>query len=220
MSTAALFLISGAIVVLLVRLVTRRRGQPQPFTGGRAGGRVVEIPGSSGALHAELLTAAEPYMGLQNKFEFSAISALVNSNLHAEAIGKIDQALASKPPADYEVLLLWIKSNVCQRAGEIEEEIAVLQMLCTLRSNRMFEMNLGNAYAKIGDYEAAKDRFETAISLANGGYPLARYNLGCLYCKMKRREDAGVQLTALENSTERVPAGLLDRLRLRISELS
>lgn len=221
MSPTVLFLIVGAIVVFLAVLIIRRKRSPQSpqFTGGRAGGEAVEIPGSSGALHAELLAAAEPHMGHQEKFDFRSISALVSSNLYTEAIGKIDEVLGSQPSADYKVLLLWVKSNVCQRAGEVEEEIAILETLCTLRSNRMFEMNLGNSYSKIGDYEAARERFETAISLANGGYPLARYNLGCLYCRMKRKEDASLQLTALENSTERVPGGLVARLRLRISEL-
>jgi len=221
MSTALLVFAGGAIIaVLLGRLLRVKGSPPHPkFIGGMAGDTPIQIPGSSMALHAELIAAAERHMGFQQKLELKSIFDLVTSSRYSEAMELITHALGAQLAPDHRLLLLWLKSNVCQRAGEVEGEIAVLETLCALRSHRMFELNLGNAYAKCGDYAAAEKRLLKAISLANGAYPLARHNLGCLYCRMKRKNDAVVQLKALEDSTEEVPGELLDMLRLRISEL-
>ena len=205
-----------------VRSSSRRRfANPyQPFSGGRAGETVVAIPGSSAFLNAELKRAADSQMGPSQSAQMNDILKAVAAGRYEAAIGGITRLLAeTNLHEDVKVLLLWVKSNVYQRTGESELEVGLLKELCAIRAYCLFELNLGNACSRLEMYTEAETHFLKALSLSNGSYPLASYNLGILSCRALRKQDAISQLHVLESFGKDVPKGLIEKLKLRISEI-
>jgi len=85
----------------------------------------------------------------------------------------------------------------------------------------MFELNLGQAYVKLKRYGDAEAHHLRAISLSGErDYPLARYNLGLVYCHRGQKDKALEQLRRLESSSEPVPKELILGLKRRIAELN
>jgi tetratricopeptide (TPR) repeat protein len=217
----------GVLFVLTKFILRAVRGSPhprvavqdQPFAGGRSGEAVVSIPRSSALLNADLLRAAECQMQASQSAEVRTILGLVTARRYETAIGKIDKLLHTSIHEDVKVMLLWVKSNVYQRTGESESEVELLKELCAIRANCIFEMNAGTACSRLEKYSEAETHFLGALSLSRGNYPLAHYNLGILYCRALRKQEAMSELYALEDSGEDVPLGLKEKLKLRISEI-
>jgi len=220
-----LFAVIFVVVRLLLRSIrssSRRHfaNPDQPFLGGRAGETVVAIPRSSAFLNAELKRAADSQMTPSQSAQTNDILRAVAASRYESAIGGVNRLLAeTNLHEDVKVLLLWVKSNVYQRTGESELEVGLLKDLCAIRAHCLFELNLGNACSRLEMYTEAETHFLSALSLSNGNYPLASYNLGILYCRALRKQDAISQLRALESIGKDVPKGLIEKLKLRISEI-
>ena len=81
-------------------------------------------------------------------------------------------------------------------------------------------LNLAIANARLEKFGKAETAYRDAITLAQDFYPLARYNLGIMYCRLNRKDDAVEQLNILNQQSQDLPAQLLEKLKRRISELA
>lgn len=204
-----------AVIVLLVALLAFGLLRWLRFPAGPSG----PVPLSSGSLNAELIRAATAQLGRSDSTQVKAILNSVARRQYDSALSAIDQMLTIERHPDVQTLLLWAKSNVYQRTQRLHEEIDVLKQLCALRPHPLFELNLGIAHSRLRNYSDAEVHCLQAIDLMNGRYPLAIFNLGIIYCDMRRRPEAIQQLSALERFGRNVPKRLIRKLRERVSEL-
>jgi tetratricopeptide (TPR) repeat protein len=178
------------------------------------------VPLSSARMNAELIARAISKLQTADKREVETILTAVQSNNHHQALRGIQRHLPRHTDPDVRALLLWTKSNIYHRTAQINEEVATLQVLQTLQARPLFMLNLAIANARLEKFGTAETAYRDAITLAQDFYPLARYNLGIMYCRLNRKDDAVEQLNILNQQSQDLPAQLLEKLKRRISELA
>lgn len=200
------------LVFRTARKLERSRGFPQ--------GPYGSVPLSSAQLNAELLEQARAQLGQADLALLNRILQCVAFERYSEALNGISQMQQEARGPEVDALLLWTKSNIYHRTNRFSEEITILNQLCSATNRPIFQLNLANAYSQLSRYSEAEPHYLKAVELTGGLYPLASYNLGIMYCRVGNKDQALAQLRTLEASSEAVPENLVDRLKLRISQLA
>jgi tetratricopeptide (TPR) repeat protein len=209
-----IYLLAIVVGLVVVRWFWKRIS---PYPGGQSGATFRRVPWSSKALQTELKDAAYAHMTSDEVAALENVLNLMNEGRVQDALLWFDESLAKKNlPEPVQVLLTWGKSNIYQRIEEPEKEAILLEQLIRIRPHPVFENNLGQAYRKLGKIADSEKHFLESLRLADGNYPLARYNLGLLYCSIGRTSDAEMQLQALTAAEKDVPPELLSGLRSAI----
>jgi tetratricopeptide (TPR) repeat protein len=178
------------------------------------------VPLSSAWMNTELIDRAMSKLQEGEKRDVEAILTALQKNNYHQALRGIQRQFPKHTDPDVRALLLWTKSNIFQRTAQVKEEIATLQMLQTIQARPIFVLNLAIANARLEKFDKAETAYRDAIDLAQGFYPLARYNLGIMYCRLNRKNEALEQFNVLHEHSQDVPPQLLDRLKRRIAELA
>jgi tetratricopeptide (TPR) repeat protein len=178
------------------------------------------VPLSSARVNAELIDRAMSKLETVDKREVEAILTALKSNNHYQALSGIRRQFPRHTDPDVRAFLLWTRSNIFHHTAQIAEEVATLQILQTIQARPIFMLNLAIANARLEKFDQAETAYHDAINLAQGFYPLARYNLGIMYCRLNRKDDAREQFNILNEQSQDVPPQLLEKLKRRISELA
>lgn len=207
------------IMGFFARLFGRRKSRVADGRNHLAGA-TEPIPLLAARLNAELVGRAMSKLQTAEKREVETILTAVKSNNHHLALREIQRHLPRHTDPDVKALLLWTKANIYHRRAQLSEEIATLEILHVIHARPLFLFNIAIANARLEQFDKAEVVYREAITLAQDVYPLARYNLGIMYCRLNRKNDAVEQLNILNEQTQDVPPQLSEKLKRRISELA
>jgi len=151
-------------------------------------------------LLAALLAAAPAWAD-----DYAEMSAMLRSGRNAEALSRIDQALAAKPR---DPQLRFLKGVAQSQAGRSADAMATFTAL-TQDHPELPEPynNLGVLHAARSEFDQARVALETAVRLLPG-YSVAHENLGDVYAKLAARSYVRAQQLDARN------AGIAPKLTL------
>ncbi|MGB2696467.1 MAG: tetratricopeptide repeat protein, partial [Candidatus Zixiibacteriota bacterium] len=168
-------------------------------------------------LHAELAEAAKKQVDDSDAKYLDELMEYIGFEQYDRSLDCINKLLNKYDHPDVQAYLLFLKSNIYQRAQKPKEEIEILKKFCQIKPQHpLAEHNLGLAYSRLKNYNMAEKYFLKAIELMNGYYPLAICNLGIMYVEKGLLEDAKEQLLKAEKLN--APENSLNALRRLIDE--